>query len=306
MATFYFNGADDIANSVDPPLWSNLGNWWMNSGFTVPATALPTSSDSVVASVRIDTDGPREVVNATVDGSGTAMSGELTVTGLCTFNNSSYNNATITGNATFNNSSTNRNTVSGNATFTYLTATNGNVVDVTGYANGIVGGLTKDSAGNTITSWTFDTTNNNGTVSGDCIFNANSGNYGTITGNCTFNEESYNYDTITGDCTFNDYSWNGSGGNITGYCTFNDYSYQMDTIDGNCTFNHNSQNSLSGNTGNATFNDSSYNDGTIGGDTTFNDSSYNNGTVNGGRYFSNRTPYPIPRGINGSSILGVI
>jgi hypothetical protein len=257
MATFYFNGADDIANSVDPPLWSNLGNWWMNSGFTVPATALPTSSDSVVASVRIDTDGPRTVVNATVNGNGIAMSGELTVTGLCTFNDGANNYGAITGACAFNG------TLSGNEF--------------------------------------------GGTITGNCTFTTSSYNYGAITtGNCTFSGGSWNGDSgnITGNCIFNDYSY--QHGTITGDCTFNDNSlHQYGTITGYCTFNHSSYN-LSTVTFNCTFNHSSYNNGIIDDDVLFNDSSYNNGTVNGGQYYQNRTPYPIPRGINGSSILGVI
>jgi hypothetical protein len=222
MATFYFNGADDIANSVDPPEWPKLGNWWMNSGFTVPATALPTSSDSVVASVGLATDAPRTVVNFITNA---RFSGDLTVTGVATFS---------------------------------------------GYAN------------------------NGGTITGDCIFNDNSYHHGAISGNCIFNDSSW--------ISF----WASFNGTITGNCTFNDNSYNGGTITGgDCTFNGNSSNGGTI-TGDCTFNDSSYNQGTVAYDATFNDSSYNQGTVAGTRTFQNRTPYPIPRGINGSSILGVI
>ena len=56
---------------------------------------------------------------------------------------------------------------------------------------------------------------------------------------------------------------------------------------GNATFNDNSYNSGTV-AGDATFNDSSYNsyNGTVSGNATFNDSSYNNGTVSGNATFS--------------------
>lgn len=57
------------------------------------------------------------------------------------------------------------------------------------------------------------------------------------------------------------------------------------------------------------FNKASHlNEGTITGKANFQDSSYNSasGIVNGSETYTNRTLYPIPRGINGSSILGVI
>jgi hypothetical protein len=90
---------------------------------------------------------------------------------------------------------------------------------------------------------------------------------------------------------------------------FNDTSSFSDYLDGNGTFNHNSHStSPYGVNYDATFNDSSYCDGPVGGDATFNDSSYctANGVIYGTETYADRTPYPIPRGINGSSILGVI
>ena len=199
MATFYFNGADGF-------VWTTLGSWWMDAAHTIPATALPTSADSVVMSeLFLITDEPQTVVD-------------------CVFINSSF----------------------------------------------MIGGPL------------------------------------AVTGNCVFNDYSEHVDgTITGNCAFNDYSQLGSG-TITGNCTFNDSSRNDGTITGDCTFNHSSYNDYGTINGNCTFNDSSYNDGTINGNCTFNDSSYNTGTVSGSRSFQNRTPYPIPRGINGSSILGVI
>ena len=52
------------------------------------------------------------------------------------------------------------------------------------------------------------------------------------------------------------------------------------TVSGNATFNDDSFNDSTV-SGNATFNDDSYNDGTVSGDATFNDDSANFGTVTG-------------------------
>lgn len=40
MSLYYYNAASDGD-------WSNLANWWQDSGFSTPATALPSSSDEV-------------------------------------------------------------------------------------------------------------------------------------------------------------------------------------------------------------------------------------------------------------------
>jgi phage baseplate assembly protein gpV len=113
--------------------------------------------------------------------------------------------------------------------------------------------------------------------------------------------------TITGHLTVN-------GGTVIQQfigcdAVFNDTSSFGDYLMGNGTFNHNSRSGtyMSVNY-DATFNDSSYCDGPVDGDATFNDSSYctANGVIAGTETYANRTPYPIPRGINGSSILGVI
>jgi hypothetical protein len=249
MATLYFNAAVDSD-------WSTLGNWWMDSGFTAPAADLPTSADSVVASVTLVLGGPRTVVNfAMTDGT---INGTLTVTGICTFGGQ-YSSAegVINGDCVFNDESivSNSSTINGDCTFND--------------SSFISGG--------------------SDTVNGDCVFNDNSYTYGTITGDCIFNDNSYAYGTITGNCIFNHSSIN--YGTITGDCIFNHSSINYDTITGDCIFN-----------------DSSWNSNTINGYAIFNDSSYFLTFALFGVTpdFQNRTPYPIPRGINGSSILGVI
>ena len=40
MATLYFY--EDISNN-----WDELGNWWLDSGFTLSASNLPSASDIV-------------------------------------------------------------------------------------------------------------------------------------------------------------------------------------------------------------------------------------------------------------------
>ena len=190
--------------------------------------------------------------NATFNGTAANIS---TVNGDATFNGTSYNakgddtgtgEGLVTGNATFNGTSYNQGTVTGNATFNNLTATAGVVVVTTGYSNGIVGGLTKDSTGATITGWVFNNVNG-GSVTGNATFNGSStlGYYSTVTGNATFNGTSYNQGNVTGNATFNDSSYNaGYGSTFYGTCTFNDssicnaYASSM----GGCVFNDSSSN----------------------------------------------------------------
>jgi hypothetical protein len=127
------------------------------------------------------------------------------------------------------------------------------------------------------------------TVTGVATFN-NSTNSNTITGNATFNGSSTNdYATINGNATFNDTSSNFFGGTINGNATFNDYS--ANGTMGDATVE-----------GDATFNDFSYNSyyGIVNGDATFRGSAYNRSGLNGGVILA------YEKGINGSSILGVV
>lgn len=131
----------------------------------------------------------------------------------------------------------------------------------------------------------------------------------TVTGLATLNDYVSVEGVITGNCVFNDYSYTGGLDCVVGNATFNDDSSNSWSVVGDCTFNHRSRSESGAINGNATFNDSTYNTGTIGGDATFRDSSYSFGeyaVISGTVTFTDRTPYPIPRGINGSSILGVI
>ena len=62
MATLYFNGAVDSD-------WAEIENWWTSDDFTTQASALPSSSDSVVLSSSCDTNSGSEptVVNLTIN-----------------------------------------------------------------------------------------------------------------------------------------------------------------------------------------------------------------------------------------------
>jgi hypothetical protein len=145
------------------------------------------------------------------------------------------------------------------------------------------------------------------TVGGDVDFNDCSYAQGTL--NCigvvTFNQNAYNTGFIS-DATFNDSSSN-IGGTVTGDAIFNDISGNNGTVTGDVTFNDSSSN-VGGISGTATFNDNASNAGPVNGDATFNDSSFSfpAATYTGTLTLGSRTQYPIQRGINGSSILGVI
>ena len=149
------------------------------------------------------------------------------------------------------------------------------------------------NAGHTTQATTLPTSADD-VIATDSIL-SNSGSAPTVV-NFTLNDPSTTYRslaiaiTVKGDATFNDSSYNDNYGGVSSNATFNDSAYNDGYI-----------------TGDATFNGSSYNNGTVQyGNATFTGSSYNNGTVGGVEAYNNRTPYPIPRGINGSSILGVI
>ena len=226
----YFNGAVDSD-------WNTLGNWWLDSNFTVHATHLPRSIDSVIASstISINSGSQPTVVDFTL------LDPD--------YNDYPYLNIeiTVTDNATFNDSSTNYGTINGNATF------NGS------YNEGIING-----------NATFNNSSyNNTTINGNATFNDTSFNdYGTINGNATFNGSSTNtFGTVYGDATFNDNTVN-SGGNITVDAVFNDSTINDGVVYGNAIFNNNSTNN--GFVANiATFNDLSCNNPPGGTATTF-------------------------------------
>jgi hypothetical protein len=113
--------------------------------------------------------------------------------------------------------------ITGDATFSYLTATSGEVIDITGYANGVVGGITKDSLGEPITDWIFNTTDNNGKVTGNAIFNATTSNKGTVDGNVIFNSSSTNLGIIMHNVDVYSPVARPLGGTVYGLMTYHGY-----------------------------------------------------------------------------------
>jgi hypothetical protein len=244
---------------------------------------------------------------------GSSINFETFINGNCEFNNGSYNVGTITGNCTFNDSGYNSGTITGNCEFTNTLYSTAN----TGFPNpqqGSVSGTITFSGTNVLfvlvddkvwetdtTGWVFtsgtptwefnDSSYNDGTITGDCVFNDNAGNAqraGAITGDCVFNGgTSWNDGVVNGNCTFNGGSINQWASNVTGNCTFNDESIHQGFVTGDCVFNGSSYNNAGTITGNCTFNTDSYNNGGgITGDCVFNDSSYNDGTIDGNCVFN--------------------
>jgi len=340
MAIFYFNGAvdsdwntlgnwwlDDTFTTPAISLPSNTDDVVVsqpintNSGGGVPTVANYTSNSYGVFN---EPGGQNNYINIDIIVTGTAtFNGSsnpqgMTLTGNCIFNDSAQNATNIIGNCTFNSISSNVGTIAGNCTF-WGYSHNDNAIngDCTFNENSMNSGnvYKTSSTGNC----TFNgSAQNNGQVNGVCTFNNTSNNSGVVFAVCTFNDHTVNYGPITGDCTFNDYAFCGVSSSVSDLATFNDYaicdscSYLNDAV-----FNGASYCVWTTVNGNITFNDSAY---LVDGgysvchqSVVFNDSSYyayiagnnDNITFNGSVSFTNRTPYPIPRGINGSSILGV-
>ena len=260
MATLYFNGAVDTD-------WATLGNWWTDDAFTTQASALPTSSDSVVligAACDTNSGSAPTVVNLTLNGgSNLCFIGiAITVTGDATFNDGAFNNAwALTGDATFNGYSYNNANVTGDATFNDGSLNFGGTVggDVTfNVASTMSGGSVSGNA-----TFSGNAKQTGGTVTGNATFNGSSRmEGGSVEGNSTFNDTSllngYNYPSTYGTVVLNDYATaNGSwtaGGDPT---TFNDHAnlsgpyYTGEP----CEFNHHATCNGLGMGGGATFND---------------------------------------------------
>lgn len=337
MATFYYREAPDTDGD-----WNSLGNWWMsyNAGtdtLSVPATSLPGANDDVVI-LAVGTNawaigcwvnsGPTPTVRNVTVLTGT-LSIPLTATGTIRL----YNNSILLGDPG-DWSKWPLGTITGNIEMhdtTYIASGNTPYIAIVGnfslYDYAAFTGI--DITGNaTFYDESYLAFNCN--FSGDVVFNDDSrlgsgawGSGGTI--------------LSANSVTFNDQSEHNGGIGAGVYppipVTFNDDS-RLDsadsfpvTVEAPVLFTGNSvwvsgnvdpgvypvtfsgtAHTLLGTGGYAVFLEGSYNLGTLFGDNFFRDSSYNNGIV--GEYatvtFEQRTTYPIPRGINGSNILGVI
>lgn len=322
MATFWFNGAADAENAIVD--WATLGNWWMNADCDIPAVALPTSADDVVVlsvSITGNSGAAASVHDLTAVNAGIAIN--ITVSGLASFDFGSLNEGTtLTGNATFENGSQNDGTVTGNASFTSSIHS-----EWAGVVGGIAtfyddGAINWGTLGDNVEFWGGST--NRGTVSSavfndysynynnagvlnDATFNDYSNNSGVVQGDASFNQDSLNYGTVSGDATFN---W-GSGNNSTvgGNATFNGSAFNAGSVSGTATFADYAYLSSGGSVGgDATFTGISMNSGgQVGGNTTFSVSAVQwYVKQNGYGMYGGDVTIQYEKGINGSSILGVI
>lgn len=260
MATLYFNGAVDND-------WNTLGNWWEDDQFTVAASALPTSSDSVIASASIGSNSGSSptVVDFTTT---QILEISLTVNGTCLFNGSgaanvgSLSGSNITFDAGYNSLTGVINTLTGSPSVTFNNGAHndGNIEKIFNDATITFnddsyncGGIFTNPnypPGNSHIYFNDTSYNDNGRIIGNVTFNNSSyhDGYGEqygITGNVTFNNNSYCIGPIDGNSitvTFNDNSilgvWNGSqGGYVTGNAEFNDNSIKRGNVTGTITWN---------------------------------------------------------------------
>ncbi len=151
-------------------------------------------------------------------------------------------------------------------------------------------------------------------------FTGTSYNNGTTTGTTTFSNSSYSIGMVSGDAVFSSYTADSYGivsinSNTNFHGTGIVTGAVLDSANSNITsWSLSSSSILTGRiTGNAIFNDNSYNTGTVTGNTTFNDSSYNSGSVNNAIFTSSNfnsvsgIPNGDPTGIsNGHIVTGSI
>jgi hypothetical protein len=197
MATLYFSWTEANAATFDNN-WATLSNWWSDAALTIPAAALPTSTDSVHIAEGIyisANSGPAPTVVNLYVAAVANISIDLTVTGLATFDDGALEGtATLTGDAEFLGEallgaySASGTTIEGNATF--HSATNGSIVTGNAVFSGSgynYGDVQQDAA-------FYDTTFNNTTVAGDALFEDDSYNdyFALVYGNATFRGNSHN------------------------------------------------------------------------------------------------------------------
>jgi hypothetical protein len=327
-------GSTTISWSGATASFSNSSYLASGSTFTVAGTGTLTLQDSAYNSGTItNTSGGLVIFN----GSGAVNSGAVTNAAVTDvrFNNGATNSFSPAGTvsyATFNNNSL----CYGNVTYDAVlndtvicdppaiggtvTFNNSSTLKGTGTINAV---LFNDSSGidaggfsGTVTTMTFT----GAAYSADPFPPGASISTRAFANNVAFTIDSSTWSADTENWTFNgtkQWLFKGSadnGGKVHD-ATFEDSSLNAfaGTALGNATFRHNSRNEgLASASDTATFEDAAYNaSGATVGSGTFTGSSYNNGTVNSTESYTDRTPYPVPvppgmRGINGSSILGVI
>lgn len=186
--------------------WNTLSRWFQDAAFTIPATALPLSTDDVVitftntsSTFSLLSNGTRTVNSMIINGptgSGSTfgnVEGTFIVNGNVTANNYTrivYCTMTATGTITLNNNS--------RITFSSIniTANGGIVCNDYSAINPNFGG------------YTFNTPS--------VVCNDYSVKVATITATCTFNDYAVNSYTVNGNATFNDNSGQVGGGSGRG------------------------------------------------------------------------------------------
>ena len=108
----------------------------------------------------------------------------------------------------------------------------------------------------------------------------------TVTTMATFSGYASNFATLTGNATFDGFSYNVTGGVVSNDATFNGSSYNQGTVSNDAIFNSGHNDTLGVVSNDATFNDTAINYGTVTGNATFNNNSYNIGTVSNNATFN--------------------
>ena len=307
----YFNGA--VNNN-----WNSLGNWWLDIDHTASASALPTYGTrcELLADITSNS-GSSAVCRSIKIGTGRTLSGfTIAADDYLYFYTDGSNGCTVTTNAIFRDSAKNYNgTLSGEnlfldtsynasggtcssiSTTIFPTAASYNLGTINGAAilyPGVLGiytlagtqvwhagtynGAILGGDGTSITKWLFteySTTDPQAKIYGAAELrdNSNIGYYSIIYGDTTLRNNSYTYYAkINGNLTCYDNSYARGDQYDSLYCT------------GNAIFNNNSYNFGITVRGNAIFNDNAYNSGIINGTTTLNGASYSAGSVSEYRY----------------------
>ena len=221
-ATFWFNNAVNTS-----PL--EIGNYWLDSGQTNPALALPNFSSDILHIVAGATFNGDAVFNLTGTNSGI-------VTGNAIFYSDSsnlYPTGQVNGDATFYGHSIDSGIIYGDAFFynASLHEQANAYGDITFFDNAIC------SISNNYGYVTFnDDSVNIGILVTNATFNDRSINTVGVQGDAIFNDSSLNQSSITGDVIFNNTSENTSIGSVYGNATFNDSAINNNDIFGGATF----------------------------------------------------------------------
>lgn len=211
-------------------------------------------------------------------------------------------------------------TISGNLTMqgsTYSTANNNGRLPITGTVSGttqftslspVTFTIGSSTVWNISPNWIFTTPNpnfifqnssqNDGTIPGLAQFNDSSSNNGTVTLSASFNDDSYNRGVVSGVATYDGFTGSNDFGQFLSGESLTLISILI-TVTNKAIFT-----GLSANfgtiTGSGEFSNKSFNDGVITGDATFRGQSYNRADIGGAFILA------YEKGINGSSILGII